>query len=219
MLRTYDEWLVLLASLELLWIHDEKPSRPHALLTSGLHSSGFFNGGKLVYDMPRLTRELCYDFAELRVRPLLQTVPKVHRVIGPAFGAVPLAASMGDALDVACGFTVPKGEGESKTFELDKRFDVKGMNILKIEDTITTGDSVQKSVLASEAKGGIVLPLILALCNRSGLTHIGARLIVAMFDKPMPTWDPAKEECPYCKMGSEAIRPKEAGNWARLTAP
>jgi hypothetical protein len=34
----------------------------------------------------------------------------------------------------------------------------------------------------------------------------------------MREWVPGKEKCPLCETGSEAIRPKAAGNWARLNA-
>jgi len=35
--------ILKLTKLGALWIHDGNPQRPHALLTSGNHSNGFFN--------------------------------------------------------------------------------------------------------------------------------------------------------------------------------
>src|SRR5437016_1869736 len=37
------DWNTIFQAQGAMWIHDGKPSRPHALLTSGLHSDGFVN--------------------------------------------------------------------------------------------------------------------------------------------------------------------------------
>ena len=87
-------------------------------------------------------------------------------------------------------------------------------SILLCEDVLTTGGSVDLAATAVTNAGGIVLPFILVLVNRSGLTEANGKKIVALIDRPMPMWTP--EECPLCKQGSEAIRPKD--NWMRLNA-
>ena len=220
MFRIHHEWVALLAELQVLWIHDENPKRPHAILTSGLHSNGFFNGGRLLYDHTRFARELCFDFVDLMVRAALEPSDiTIDRVIGPAYGAITLADKLADALDVGSCFALPEGTGSAKKFVLEKRFNIKGKNILACEDTITTGGSVESVIMCAENRedertGAYVLPIILALCNRSGEEYVGGRKVVAMFDKKMPTWE--QRDCPYCKMGSEPLRAKE--NWGRLTA-
>lgn len=89
-----------------------------------------------------------------------------------------------------------------------------GQTVLLCEDVLTTGGSVDLTATAVTNAGGIVLPFLLVLVNRSGLTEAGGKKIVALIDRPMPMWTP--EECPLCKEGSEAIRPKD--NWAALNA-
>ena len=87
-------------------------------------------------------------------------------------------------------------------------------SILLCEDVLTTGGSVDLVAKAITSAHGTVLPFILVLVNRSGLTEASGNKIVALIDQPMPMWTP--EECPLCKEGSEAIRPKD--NWALLNA-
>ncbi len=41
-----------------LWKHSGDPRQPHAELTGGKHSDGFFNGG-IVMENPALLREMC----------------------------------------------------------------------------------------------------------------------------------------------------------------
>jgi orotate phosphoribosyltransferase len=230
--RTRENWADLLQKMGLLWTHDGNPKRPHALLTSGGHSDGFFNGNKLLSDYPRLARELAYDLVELPVREVfsghnlgseLQGAGFMpNRVIGPAFGAITWADKIADALNVGSAFTIPIGEGKDKTFKLEKRFNINGELVLLAEDTITTGGSVEKTIAVVLENGAKIAPIIVAICNRSGLAKIGDPKtgdykIVAMIEKHMQNWDP-KVHCPLCKLGSEAIRPKEANNWVRLTA-
>ncbi|MBX4210805.1 hypothetical protein KW783_02415 [Candidatus Parcubacteria bacterium] len=83
-----------------LWIHDGNPKRPHALLTSGKHSGGFFNS-KLVTEDPELLQEAA---ANLGVRLLSAHLESnlVDRVVGPATGATKLAQAM-------CGFLTSFG--------------------------------------------------------------------------------------------------------------
>ena len=86
--------------------------------------------------------------------------------------------------------------------------------VLLCEDVLTIGGSVELTAEATMAAGARVLQYLLVLVNRSGLAEVGGKKIVALINRPMPMWMP--EECPLCKAGSEAIRPKD--NWTRLNA-
>jgi orotate phosphoribosyltransferase len=223
MFRTREQWVTLLEQMKLLWTHDGNSKRPHAELTSGGHSDGFFNGGKLLFDYPRLAREMAQDLMDMSLVEVVHYASgqdsvglPIKRVIGPAFGAITWADKIADALDIGCAFTIPDGEGVNKKFKLEKRFDIKGELVLPVEDVLTTGDSVSKTIEVALASGAMVAPFIVAICNRSGLREIGGRQILSMVDKRMTNW--TLEECPLCKAGSKAIRPKEAQNWALLSA-
>jgi len=89
-----------------------------------------------------------------------------------------------------------------------------GESILLVEDVLTTGNSLELAAAAVTLQQGIVGPLVGVLVNRSGLEQLNDRKIIALIDHPMPMWKP--EDCPLCKQGSDAIRPKGTENWARL---
>ena len=91
-----------------------------------------------------------------------------------------------------------------------------GERILAVEDVLTTGGSVDLMANAVRSAGGRMHPFIAAIVNRSSMTEVNGRKIVALIDRPMSVWMP--DECPLCSQGSETIRPKDTENWARLNA-
>ena len=236
-LRTEEGWIRLFQEKGALWIHDGNPQtlrakqssydgnpkRPHALLTSGQHSNGFFNSKPIIGD-ERLLNEASSDLVNyLFIEREYFDIDIVDRVVGPATGATLLAKGIAQSISLRrerpCYWASPEKEGEGP----DKRMifrDTKVLpeeRILLCEDVITTGESVALTAYAVAKAGGIVIPsYILILVNRSGRAEVGGRKIIALIHHPMPTWIP--DECPLCKQGSEAIRPKGAEEWKRLNA-
>jgi orotate phosphoribosyltransferase len=227
MIRTENSWLSLYQERGALWLHNGNPNRPHVLLTSGKHSSGFFNSESVMED-PLLLDEAARDLVQL-VGERGTGIGTIDRVVGPAMGAITLANDLARHISMARrGHGVPRtvclrayaekdeGEGtDAKTMVL-KRTTVKPREkILLCEDVLTTGGSVDLTASAVEAAGGTVLPFVAILVNRSGLKEVNGRKIIALIDRPMPMW--SAEECPLCRQGSEAIRrPKGAESWSRL---
>lgn len=208
------EWQKKLRDLGFLWVHDGNPKRPHVRLTSGLHSNGFVDIASFFFVYPDLGRKLCDDFVNGIFRGI-EGLPKIDCVISPAFGAITIGNNIAASIDTGFCFAVPEMQGNKKIFSLEKRFNVEGSVLLPVEDVITTAGSIGATITAAEAKGAIIAPIILAVCNRSGLATISGRRIVSMLDIPMPSWEEA--ECPLCKVGSKAIPAKVAGNWKLLT--
>ena len=64
MIRTVEQWIEEYKRKNALWIHDGNRIRPHALLTSGKHSNGFFNS-RLVIPDEVLLSEATSDLLEL----------------------------------------------------------------------------------------------------------------------------------------------------------
>ncbi len=217
------KWIEEYQKLGALWIHDDNPARPHAELTSGKHSNGFFNSG-LVMQHPLLVREAANDLARVLFETDLDAIKRINRVIGPAMGAITLAHELACAVGTyrknSCltGFAEKVTNPETGVTELKlNRIDIKpGERVLVVEDVSTTGDSALEVVRAVEAAGGVVLPYIAVLVNRSGKTEIGGRKFVALINREMPVWKP--DVCPLCKRGSAALRPKDKENWAALNA-
>lgn len=218
--RTAENWVAQYKQRDAYWAHDGNPKRPHALLTSGLHSAGFFNSSSVVEDTLMLMEAAQGLVWKLRDTGLNLDFP--DRVIGPAMGAISLASSiafrisnhrMGSPRVCHASYAEPEGEGDAKRMVFRKGRVLPGEQVLLVEDVITTGGSVTRLSEAVKRGGAHVLPFVAALVNRSGEECVDGNPVVALVEKHLPTWKP--EECPLCKAGSEAIRPK-GENWARL---
>ncbi|MCI0343065.1 MAG: hypothetical protein L0216_18295, partial [Planctomycetales bacterium] len=133
-------------------------------------------------------------------------------VFGSAFGAITLAHEVARALGCRAGFTEPDPAAPGGL--VLKRFSpAAGESALVVEDVVTTGGSSQKTIAVLEGAGVRVLARVFALVDRSGGGALAPRAIVAAARVTPRNWKP--EECPLCRQGSEAVRPK--ANWARLT--
>jgi orotate phosphoribosyltransferase len=137
----------------------------------------------------------------------------IDLTVGPGSGAITLASRLAQSIGVIQDFVclttfLDKATGKLRTPMRRGEF------VLACEDTISSGGSVQRTIDAIESVGGIALPAIVAVCNRSSLTHVGHRRIVPLICTPMQNW--TAEECPLCKTGSKAIKPKDGDNWNLL---
>ncbi|MEI6528049.1 MAG: phosphoribosyltransferase family protein [bacterium] len=243
--NTQAGWISYYEKKGALWLHDGNSKRPHALLTSGKHSSGFFNS-ELVMEDPDVLDQACSDLCEIVGKKLNEGEGcELSRVVGPAMGAITLAHNLAlqftswgwlqvlrayteknvkicvvrgansimiDDSELQVGDQIVSFEKSKMVFKRTKI--IPGESILLCEDVITTAGSVKLCAQAVTEAGGVVLPFVAALVNRSGLTEVNGMKIIALIDKPMPMWSP--DECPLCKQGSEALRPKGKENWARL---
>lgn len=213
--RTTEQWIEEYNRLGALFIHDNNPQRPHALLTSGKHSSGFFNGG-IVMEHPLLLAKAVEHLIDEHSQ-LGGIFAQIDRVIGPAMGGITIAHEFGKQISqqrgwpCLCGYA-EKVSATDKTMVLKRTTITPGERILLVEDTITTSGSVQRTAEAIQKAGGIVFPVVAALVNRSGLTNVNGWRIISVIEKPLPIWDP--EDCPLCKQGSQALHPKT--NWELL---
>ncbi len=205
-----------------LWQFDgERPEEPHAVLTSGLHSDGFFNGTVLLQDTA-LLGQVALSLRDM-VEAALEMSPYhfADRVIGPAFGAIALAQALAPSVSHGIwGFTEPvhirANQDDPCEFGVQlKRFNVRGETVVVVEDVITTGGSVNQMIAVLEHAGATVLPFILCVANRSGRDHLGDRRIVSLVDLDFQTW--AADDCPLCKEGSEPLRPK--AHWSTRFSP
>ena len=202
------DWKSVFQEQGAIWIHDGKAQRPHALLTSGLHSDGFVNCS-LVTQNAGLLESIVNGADGLAPR----LIDKPDWVIGSALGAVTFAYAVALKVGANAGFT----EKEGDVMKLS-RFEVKpGEKVLVVEDTISTGGSTLKTIEGIQ-KAGVpaanILPYIVCLVNRSGSATLGGRELRALLTLDIHNWKP--EECPLCKISSQVVRPK--ANWGALTA-
>jgi orotate phosphoribosyltransferase len=202
------DWKQVFQEQGAIWIHDGNPRSPHALLTSGLHSDGFVNC-TFVTQQPVLVQQIVSA-----ADGLSSYLPKekVDWVIGSAFGAITLAHSIALQIQSRSGFTEKDGESMKLS-----RFSVSPSDrVLVVEDAISTGGSTLKTIdgiLRAGIASENVLPYIVCLVNRSGKSDLSGRNIRALLTLQINNWQP--DECPLCRLGSVAVRPKN--NWNELT--
>lgn len=223
MTRTSDEWYKVYQELDAIWMHDGDPRRPHALLRSQKHSSGFFNSRLVICHEP-LMRDAASDLLELVTENKAFDISEVQVVVGPQTGATKLAEYLSDQITAfnrdECSHASPAkatdGEVEIMVFTDEEKELICGRRVLLCEDVVTTLGSVERAERAVLDAGGTILPYVLVLVNRSGVKEIHGKKIVALIDRDMPTW--TADECPLCNdWHSEAIPPK-GENWALLNA-
>ncbi len=153
-----ERWIKEYKKRGALWLHDNNPVRPHALLTSGKHSGGFFNSG-LVLEDPFLLDKACQDLLVLLTGAGCTVYKDVHRVVGPAMGAITLAHSLAYRIagvtfssQCFCSYT-EKEVLDGENTMVFKRTSVKdGESVLAVEDVLTTGGSVDLTTTAIEKK-------------------------------------------------------------------
>ena len=201
------DWMSEFAQIQALWIHGGQLKRPHALLTSGLHSNGYVNG-TLITQRPVLLLRILREPGGLASQ---LPAERVDWVIGSALGAITFAYAVAEQLEARAGYTEKDGDAmKLARFELQDH-----ERVLIVEDTLSTGGSTRKTIKAVESAAGgkaVILPFILCLVNRSGRNDLDGRAIRSLIQPDIQMWK--AEECPLCKAGSKALRPKE--NWKEL---
>ena len=129
----------------------------HFILTSGRHSATYFQCAKVLQypkHLQRFANEIVHHFRNLAV----------DLVISPAVGGIVLGTEVGRQLNVKTIFA----EREGDVMTLRRGFEIKsGINVLVVEDVITTGDSVQE-VMSIVTKAGANIVGVGVLVDRSG---------------------------------------------------
>jgi orotate phosphoribosyltransferase len=158
----------------------------HFVYTSGRHGPHFIQASR-VLQFPNYTERLCKAIAEK------WKDDRIELVVGPATGGIILAYETARHLDCRGVFTEKDDNGMSlrRGFKLDP-----GTRVLVVEDIVTTGGSVAKTIAHLRARGAHVAG-VSVLVDRSGGE--------VRFDCPfkplsylaLRSFDPA--ECPGCQ--------------------
>lgn len=221
-----DEWPRLDEARILSWFEladaywgyegDPSPKEPHAELTSGLCSNGYF-------DCPRL---LSYpNVAEILGRQLTlcllnaSGVERVDWVVSSAYSAITFGHEVAKALG-ARFMNVEKDHADpTQKRMLWRRITIpEGSRVLQVEELITTmgtTEEVKRALLEENGEQIEILPIIGTLVLRPSNLEAMKRehQIVALVEKEI--WAKKPEECPLHAVGSQAFKPKT--HWARLT--
>ncbi len=219
MYRTEEAWIEAYEEKRALFIHpQDQYHAPHVLLSSGKHSSGFFNSRPIIAD-DELLKEAASDLVE---KFFLAEGGhfRLRLVAGPQTGATKLAVLISRHLNCfgyrTSSVSPAKALRDNKkamVFSENDQYIVRGSQTLLCDDVCTTGDSAELVAQEILASGGTVLPYVLVLVNRSGEKVLHGRKVISLIDRHLPTWE--ANDCPLCKMGSEAFPAKD--NWDKLT--
>lgn len=172
----------------------------HFLLTSGRHSDRFYLLPQVLQHPPAV-RFLAGCLAA-RARAQLD-LRDLDAVVGPAMGGVLLAHEVASALGVRSLYAEKEPDGSMR---LRRGFRVRpGGRVLVVEDAITTGGSVTKTMAAVGAQDGTPIA-VLAVIHRSDVDpDLGVPLLSLLRDA-VSDWPP--DACPLCAKGLPLTRPK-----------
>lgn len=209
-----------LRSSRSIFQHDGNSARPHVELSSKEHSGGYFNG-EVISDDPYMLDSAAYRIIKFLRGDDEFPFNEVDRVMGPAMGAVRFASILALHISRQRGRRCLSGYVEKDPVKggrvcLNKTRIKKGERILLCDDALTTGKSVLATRDAVLEAGGVVLPYVVTLFNRSGLWSFGDLWCIALVEYYIPRW--SADECRLCPQGSEPLRPEEGNNWERLFA-
>lgn len=202
------------------WMHDGDPTKPHAELTSGLCSNGYFDCPRVLCH-PDVAQELAWRFVDLLEYKEDEGVEfgKVDWVIGSAYAAITFSYEFAHILGAIHGFTEKDPADPTGKKMLWRRMQIPaGARVLQIEELVTTSHTFREVRRAIE-EGNIepveFLPVVGALAHRPPKlpADYGDVKVVALLEKEV--WAMKPEDCPLCKTGSRRLRPKS--NWAELT--
>lgn len=170
----------------------------HFVLTSGLHSSEYWEKFRLL-EWPRLTQQLCGIIAQ-RYQD-----QGVDAVVGPTTGGALLAQELARQLDARCLIAEPALINQGR--ELRRGFTLRPIErVLIIDDVLTTGLSVQETVVAVERYHSDILG-IEVLLDRSGGAALQQFSVPCHALLSIATQVYDQGECPLCAEGVPVVKP------------
>ena len=173
----------------------------HFILSSGRHSDTFLQKA-LVFQYPKRTAKLCKALAA-KIKAKVKR--RVDAIVAPAVGAIIPGYETARHLNLPAMFV----EREGGVFQLRRNFHLDAtMNVVVVEDVVSTGLSSRECIEAVKKTGAKVLALA-CLIDRSG----GA----AKFEVPflplarvnVPSYEPDK--LPKHLAGTPAVKPGSRG--------
>ncbi|OGI19553.1 MAG: orotate phosphoribosyltransferase [Candidatus Melainabacteria bacterium RIFOXYA12_FULL_32_12] len=165
--------------------------RGHFELSSGLHSSQYFQCAKLL-QYPDIAGEVGSRLAQLFDM-------EIDLVVGPALGGIIIAHEVGRALNKRTIFA----ERKDGTLCIRRGFEIsKGERIIILEDVITTAKSAKETAEIIKEWGGEIVGYGCIVDRSEGKTGLNIKSLLQMTPE---VYDPSA--CPLCKQGSKAEKP------------
>lgn len=168
----------------------------HFLLTSGLHSTTYFQCA-LVLQYPEYLQQFCREIIDF----YREEGDTINVVIAPAVGGIVVAQEVGRQLEVRSVFA----ERIDGKMAFRRGFTLEPQDgVLIVEDVITTGETVQELIDLAEDSGGFVLG-VGCIVDRSGGTHKLEVPVFSVYSTKMITYKP--DNCPLCQQNKTLVKP------------
>lgn len=210
---TGEEILHFFTIAKCLWQYEERSGRPHTVLVSGKHSTGYIDVPELLAYTPlcdRLGNQLAAKIRAAYSGP-------IDWVVGSDHAGADFSQSVARALKARHAFT-EKEKGPDGELQTWKRHTVQeGEVVLQVEELIamaTTVSRVRNGIIAGNRYPVTFAPIVGVLVNRSPFTEFEGSPLVDMVRFSFDIYEPAN--CRLCKEGSLAIE-KPKYNWKTLT--
>lgn len=200
------------------WKYEGNPSilRPHALLKSKKHSNGFISC-KNVLDHP----PMCSIFAGELVKIILEKDLTFDAIASSAYSAINLGYEVARIISKKYNprikhITVEKDKFENPTIirgGIPSNFKVLIINELMTNGSGSTWET-KHAVLTCNGENPPpkVIDESFVLIHRSkDYKLMDGSKVVPVFHFDIEDWP--QDDCPYCKAGSKAIKPKVNNNW------
>lgn len=155
----------------------------HFLLNSGLHSQYYFQKFRIL-ENPKATSTLCAMIAEHFKSA------HIEWVIGPTTGGIVIAFEVARHMGVRTGIAE---EHEGKRV-IRRGYDINSKKVLIVDDVMTTGTSLIKTLDAVEKKGAQVAGVAVLIDRTTGKMPFE---YYATYARTVENFDPA--DCPLCK--------------------
>lgn len=209
------EWFKI---LDAYWIHSGDPKDPHAELTSGWCSNGFFDCLRVLKYI-NLSDILANQLGK-KIRSIMGS-QWVEWVIGSPMAGITFAHDLARAIGAPLNMCVEKDPSDSKGKKmLWNRMNIPpNVPVLQIEELTTTAKTLNEVEMAiKDGNGNEVnfVPYVGILVHRPPhlpVDFYGKRKVIALIEKQIWAFPP--EECTLCKQGSKRLRPKT--HWKELT--
>lgn len=174
----------------------------HFILSSGKHSNRYIQCAKLIENPV-----YCEEVGKIIANKIMERGIKVDLCVGPAMGGVIISYELARALGVNAIFT----EREDGKMTLRRGFSIeKDMNVIIVEDVITTGKSSFETVDVIESCGANVVALT-SIVNRSNKDEINGLPIISASKIDVEVWDEEDlpeeiKKIPATKPGSRSLK-------------
>lgn len=198
------------------WKHTGNSKDPHAELTSGMCSNGFFNC-LLVLQYVNLSDILANQLTR-RIRAVIGD-QKVDCVIGSPMAGITFSHDVARALGASISMFTEKDPKQKRKMLWNRVVIPEGKTVLQIEELTTTSETLNavKEAVDSENPNPVNwLPCVGIFVHRPPKLPVdsyGDRKVISLIETEVWAVDPS--ECPLCKAGSIRYRPKT--HWPELT--